>query len=96
MSRCENVLLNRISSCYVNRFCAHEYEKNKDMGAAALAYKCMEVAYLRITYSSHGNINRYRSELQAALQEIPSGILIKSYILKCFGLGKFIIILKIS
>ncbi|KAF2545254.1 hypothetical protein F2Q70_00019243 [Brassica cretica] len=54
-------------------FCAHEYEKNKDMGAAALAYKCMEVAYLRITYSSHGNINRYRSELQAALQEIPSG-----------------------
>ncbi|WZZ19892.1 hypothetical protein YC2023_121279 [Brassica napus] len=54
-------------------FCAHEYEKNKDMGAATLAYKCMEVAYLRITYSSHGNINRYRSELQAALQEVPSG-----------------------
>lgn len=43
------------------------------MGAAALAYKCMEVAYLRITYSSHGNINRYRSELQAVMQEIPSG-----------------------
>ncbi|CAN8311057.1 unnamed protein product [Cochlearia groenlandica] len=54
-------------------FCAHEYEKNKDMGAAALAYKCMEVAYLRITYSSHVNISRYRYELQAALQVIPSG-----------------------
>ncbi|XP_010474899.1 PREDICTED: uncharacterized protein LOC104754405 isoform X2 [Camelina sativa] len=54
-------------------FCAHEYEKNKDMGAAALAYKCMEVAYLRITYASHGNIGRCRYELQAALQVIPSG-----------------------
>ncbi|XP_010481436.1 PREDICTED: uncharacterized protein LOC104760233 isoform X2 [Camelina sativa] len=54
-------------------FCAHEYEKNKDMGAAALAYKCMEVAYLRITCTSHGNIGRCRYELQAALQVIPSG-----------------------
>jgi hypothetical protein len=43
------------------------------MGAAALAYKCMEVAYLRITYTSHGNIRRCRYELQAALQVIPSG-----------------------
>lgn len=60
--------------CLCNRFCAHEYEKNKDMGAAALAYKCMEVAYLRITYTSHGNIRRCRYELQAALQVIPSGI----------------------
>ncbi|KAL0800658.1 hypothetical protein Bca101_055833 [Brassica carinata] len=61
------------STAKLCEFCAHEYEKNKDMGAAALAYKCVEVAYLRITYSSHGNINRYRSELQAALQEVPSG-----------------------
>ncbi|KAJ0245221.1 Uncharacterized protein HA466_0186910 [Hirschfeldia incana] len=62
-----------VSTAKLCEFCAHEYEKNKDMGAAALAYKCMEVAYLRITYSSHGNINRYRSELLAALQEVPSG-----------------------
>lgn len=34
----------------------------------------MEVAYLRITYSSHGNISRYRYELHAALQVIPPGI----------------------
>ncbi|KAL1216567.1 Cysteine-tryptophan domain-containing zinc finger protein 3 [Cardamine amara subsp. amara] len=61
------------STAKLCEFCAHEYEKNKDMGAAALAYKCMEVAYLRITYSSHGNISRYRYELQAALQVIPSG-----------------------
>ncbi|KAG7644875.1 hypothetical protein ISN45_At01g002120 [Arabidopsis thaliana x Arabidopsis arenosa] len=61
------------STAKLCEFCAHEYEKNKDMGAAALAYKCMEVAYLRITYTSHGNIRRCRYELQAALQVIPSG-----------------------
>nr|VDD59590.1 unnamed protein product [Brassica oleracea] len=61
------------STAKLCKFCAHEYEKDKDMGAAALAYKCMEVAYLRITYSSHGNINRYKSELEASLQVIPSG-----------------------
>ncbi|CAH8388353.1 unnamed protein product [Eruca vesicaria subsp. sativa] len=70
IARCKDIYGSTAKLC---EFCAHEYEKNKDMGAAALAYKCMEVAYLRITYSSHGNINRYRSELQAALQEIPSG-----------------------
>ena len=76
MSRCANVSIepNPHVICLCNRFCAHEYEKDKDMGAAALAYKCMEVAYLRITYSSHGNINRYKSELEASLQVIPSGI----------------------
>ncbi|KFK42659.1 hypothetical protein AALP_AA1G023200 [Arabis alpina] len=61
------------STAKLCEFCAHEYEKKQDVGAAALAYKCMEVAYLRITYSSHGNIGRYRCELQAALQVIPSG-----------------------
>ncbi|CAH2039070.1 unnamed protein product [Thlaspi arvense] len=61
------------STAKLCEFCAHEYEKNRDMGAAALAYKCMEIAYLRITYSSQGNISRYRYELQAALQVIPSG-----------------------
>ncbi|KAG2260457.1 hypothetical protein Bca52824_079751 [Brassica carinata] len=61
------------STAKLCKFCAYEYEKDKDMGAAALAYKCMEVAYLRITYSSHGNINRYKSELEASLQVIPSG-----------------------
>uniref|UniRef100_A0A1J3CV31 CWZF3/5/7 THD domain-containing protein n=1 Tax=Noccaea caerulescens TaxID=107243 RepID=A0A1J3CV31_NOCCA len=60
------------STAKLCEFCAHEYEKSKDMGAAALAYKCMEVAYLRITYSSHGSIIRHRNELQAALQVVPS------------------------
>ena len=57
----------------VFRFCAHEYEKSKDMAAAALAYKCMEVAYMRAIYSSHTTANRDRNELQMALQVIPPG-----------------------
>lgn len=55
------------------RFCAHEYEKSKDMASAALAYKCTEVAYMRVIYSSHTSANRDRHELQTALQMIPLG-----------------------
>ncbi|XP_010523247.1 PREDICTED: uncharacterized protein LOC104801627 isoform X2 [Tarenaya hassleriana] len=54
-------------------FCAHEYEKSKDMGAAALAYKCMEVAFMRVINSSYTSANRYRNELQTALQMVPLG-----------------------
>lgn len=43
------------------------------MGAAALAYKCMEVAYMRVVYSSHSNTSRDRSELQSALQIAAPG-----------------------
>ncbi|CAA6662060.1 unnamed protein product [Spirodela intermedia] len=39
---CILILLNSASE-----FCAHEYEKCKEMAAAALAYKCMEVAYMK-------------------------------------------------
>ncbi|VFQ59636.1 unnamed protein product [Cuscuta campestris] len=61
------------STAKLCEFCAHEYERSKDMAAAALAYKCMEVAYMRVIYSSHSNANRYRNELQAALQIFPPG-----------------------
>ncbi|PHT86268.1 hypothetical protein T459_08374 [Capsicum annuum] len=54
-------------------FVAHEYERLKDMAAVSLAYKCMEVAYMRVVYSSHFNANRYRNELQTALQIFPPG-----------------------
>lgn len=57
----------------VFRFCAHEYEKIKDMAAAALAYKCMEVAYMRVIYSSHNSAIKDRHDLQTALQMGPSG-----------------------
>lgn len=42
------------------------------MANAALAYKCTEVAYMRVVYSSHTAATRDRSELQTALQ-VPPG-----------------------
>ncbi|XP_060174781.1 cysteine-tryptophan domain-containing zinc finger protein 7-like isoform X2 [Lycium barbarum] len=59
------------STAKLCQFCGHEYEKLKDMAAAALAYKCMEVAYMRVIYSSQSDANRYRNELQTALQIFP-------------------------
>ncbi|KAJ1412647.1 Zinc finger, CW-type [Sesbania bispinosa] len=61
------------STAKLCEFCAHEYEKSKDMASAALAYKCMEVAYMRVIYSSHTSASRDRHELQTALQMIPLG-----------------------
>ncbi|XP_027117031.2 cysteine-tryptophan domain-containing zinc finger protein 3-like isoform X1 [Coffea arabica] len=61
------------STAKLCEFCAHEYEKSKDMAAAALAYKCMEVAYMRVIYTSHNSASRDRNELQAALQILPTG-----------------------
>ncbi|CAA0832044.1 CW-type Zinc Finger [Striga hermonthica] len=61
------------STAKLCQFCAHEYEKLKDMAAASLAYKCMEVAYLRVVYSSHNSASRDRNELQTALQIVPPG-----------------------
>lgn len=61
------------STAKLCEFCAHEYEKSKDMASAALAYKCTEVAYMRVIYSSHNSASRDRHELQTALQMIPLG-----------------------
>ncbi|KAI4301365.1 hypothetical protein L6164_034652 [Bauhinia variegata] len=61
------------STAKLCEFCAHEYEKLKDMAAAALAYKCMEVAYMRVIYSSHSIASSDRNQLQTALQKAPLG-----------------------
>ncbi|XVE73269.1 hypothetical protein DITRI_Ditri11bG0103700 [Diplodiscus trichospermus] len=61
------------STAKLCEFCAHEYERLKDMAAASLAYKCMEVAYMRVVYSSYAHANRDRHELQTALQMVPPG-----------------------
>ncbi|KAF5462526.1 hypothetical protein F2P56_018527 [Juglans regia] len=61
------------STAKLCEFCAHEYEKLKNMAAAALAYKCMEVAYMRVIYFSHAIASRDRHELQTALQMVPPG-----------------------
>ncbi|KAI8534274.1 hypothetical protein RHMOL_Rhmol10G0077500 [Rhododendron molle] len=60
----------RAKSC---RDCAHEYEKRQEMAAAALAYKCMEVAYIRIVYCKNSSTNRDRQDLQTSLQMVPQG-----------------------
>ncbi|KAF8401520.1 hypothetical protein HHK36_012460 [Tetracentron sinense] len=54
-------------------FCAHGYERRKEMAAAALAYKCMEVAYMRVIYSKNSSASIDRHELQTTLQMVPPG-----------------------
>ncbi|KAA8536866.1 hypothetical protein F0562_029344 [Nyssa sinensis] len=53
-------------------YCAHEYERCKDMASAAVAYKCMEVSYMRLVYSNDFIASRDCHELQMALQMVPS------------------------
>ncbi|MQM09205.1 hypothetical protein Taro_042073 [Colocasia esculenta] len=54
-------------------FCAHEYEKQKEMAAAAaLAYKCMEVAYMKVVFSRYSSASKDCHELQTALHMVPS------------------------
>ncbi|XP_020573093.1 uncharacterized protein LOC110019668 [Phalaenopsis equestris] len=56
-------------------FCAHEYENLKEMAAAALAYKCAEVAYMKVAYFKHPSASKDRHELQAALDAALPGII---------------------
>lgn len=51
------------------------------MASAALAYKCVEVAYLRVMNSSHSSVSKDRHELQTALQLVPPGKIFNEY--KC-------------
>ncbi|KAL6532239.1 hypothetical protein OROGR_014209 [Orobanche gracilis] len=48
--------------------CASEYEKSHEIAAAALAYKCMEVAYLRVVYCKSSNTSRIWHDLQSSLK----------------------------
>ncbi|GMH07748.1 hypothetical protein Nepgr_009588 [Nepenthes gracilis] len=52
-------------------FCAHEFERCNDMACAALAYKCMEVAYMRVVYSNDFAARRDRQVLEATLRADP-------------------------
>ncbi|KAL5219077.1 hypothetical protein ABZP36_019761 [Zizania latifolia] len=52
-------------------FCAHAYERRKKMASAALAYKCVEVAYLKAAYYKHPSASKDRQELQAVVQIAP-------------------------
>ncbi|KAF7813665.1 uncharacterized protein G2W53_034641 [Senna tora] len=54
--------------------CALEYEKRHEMAAAALAYKCMEVAYMRVVYCKSSSTNRLWHEMQSALHMVPQDV----------------------
>jgi len=43
------------------------------MAAAALAYKCIEVAYMKVAYYKHSAASKDRHELLTALQTVMPG-----------------------
>ncbi|MCD7460186.1 hypothetical protein HAX54_043035 [Datura stramonium] len=53
--------------------CALEYEKRSETATAALAYKCMEVAYMRVVYCKNLSSSRIWHDLQASMQVPPQG-----------------------
>ncbi|XP_058075138.1 cysteine-tryptophan domain-containing zinc finger protein 7-like [Magnolia sinica] len=53
--------------------CAISFEHNGEIAAAALAYKCVEVAYMRVIFSISSHICRDGHELQASLHGHPFG-----------------------
>ncbi|KAI4345443.1 hypothetical protein L6164_012567 [Bauhinia variegata] len=53
--------------------CANEYEKDGERATAALVYKCMEVAYLRLVYCKNSSTMKDWQELQSTLQMVPQG-----------------------
>ncbi|KMT13727.1 hypothetical protein BVRB_4g081070 isoform C [Beta vulgaris subsp. vulgaris] len=59
------------STARLCEYCALEYEKGNDMASAALAYKCMEVAYMRVVYCNDLVASRDRQELQMAVRAAP-------------------------
>ncbi|KAK9691900.1 hypothetical protein RND81_09G227200 [Saponaria officinalis] len=59
------------STAKLCEYCAHEYEKCNDMASAALAYKCMEVAYMRVVYDNDVSASRDRMEVQMAVRAAP-------------------------
>uniref|UniRef100_A0A0D9X2R1 CW-type domain-containing protein n=1 Tax=Leersia perrieri TaxID=77586 RepID=A0A0D9X2R1_9ORYZ len=64
------VMHNNDSFCCVS-FVGHAYEKSKKMAAAALAYKCVEVAYLKAAYYKYPTASKDRQMLQTIVQTPP-------------------------
>ncbi|XP_015692573.1 cysteine-tryptophan domain-containing zinc finger protein 5-like [Oryza brachyantha] len=52
-------------------FCAREFERLKKMANAALAYKCVEVAYMKAAFYKHPGASKNSHELQAAYMMAP-------------------------
>nr|GEW53911.1 cullin, conserved site-containing protein [Tanacetum cinerariifolium] len=54
----------------LSKICAEGYEKRKEMAAAALAYKCMEVACMRVVYCKSFMT---KQDLQMSMQMVTQG-----------------------
>ncbi|XP_010440255.1 PREDICTED: uncharacterized protein LOC104723573 [Camelina sativa] len=53
--------------------CAHQYETSQEMAAAVLAYKCSEVACMRLVYGRSLGLSGEWNELQKMVQMTPQG-----------------------
>ncbi|KAM3704844.1 hypothetical protein ACJW31_03G036800 [Castanea mollissima] len=58
------------STAKLFEYCACEYERCKDMASAALAYKCLEVTFMRMIYVNHFIASSDQNELQKTLQMV--------------------------
>ncbi|VAH18541.1 unnamed protein product [Triticum turgidum subsp. durum] len=54
-------------------FCAREFERLKKMASAALAYKCVEVAYMKAAFYKHPGAIKDKHALQATSLMVPPG-----------------------
>ncbi|MCO5560740.1 hypothetical protein L7F22_014360 [Adiantum nelumboides] len=52
-------------------YCASEYERSKDLAAAALAYKCAGLARMRVVQAKSLLISKDRADVQSAHQVAP-------------------------
>lgn len=68
-----NLVPRCLGTTIICRYCAHEFERWKSMAFAALSYKCMEVAYMQVVYSTDSIASRDRNELQMALEMVLPG-----------------------
>ena len=60
-------------TCCFNRFCAREFERLKKMANAALAYKCVEVAYMKAAFYNHPSAVKDKHALQATYSMVLPG-----------------------
>jgi len=58
------------------RSCAHQYETSQEMAAATLAYKCTEVACMRLVYGRSLGLSGEWNELQKMVQMTPQGTIV--------------------
>lgn len=69
-------LLESLELHIICRTCAYEYEKGHEGVTASLAFKCAEVAYLRLVYCKSSATHRVWHDLQSCLRMVPQGMLI--------------------